>query len=119
MAEVKATETGFEVDAGLIASAFRLDAASVPGLLRDQEITSRCETGIEEDAGRWRLTFFYHDRVLRLTVDGSGAVLQRATFGDPRRRSKLGTGNDADSGDPRQPGQGWLGLDLKSSEGGS
>jgi hypothetical protein len=119
MAEVKATETGFEVDAGLIASAFRLEAASVPGLLRNQEITNRCETGIEDDAGRWRLIFFHHDRVLRLTVDGSGAVLQRATFGDPRRRSKLGTGNDADSGDPRQPGQGWLGLDLKSSEGGS
>ena len=119
MAEVKATETGFEVDAGLIASAFGLDAASVPGLLRDQEITSRCETGIEDDAGRWRLTFFHRDRVLRRTVDGTGTVFQHATFDDPRRRLKLGTRNDADSGDPRQPDQEWLGLDLGSCKEGA
>lgn len=116
MAEVKATETGFEVDAGLIASAFNLEAASVPGLLRDQEITSRCETGVEDDAGRWRLTFFHRDRVLRLTVDETGAVLQRATFDDLRRRPKLGTAHDAASGDLRQPDQQWLGLDLGSSK---
>ena len=103
MIQVKATETGFEVDAGLIASAFRLDVASVPGLLRDQEITSRCEIGIEDDAGRWRPTFFHRDRVLRLTVDGTGAVLQRATFDDPRRRPKLEAGDGAISANLRQP----------------
>ena len=88
MSEVRPTEAGFEVDAGLIAAAFRLEAAEVPGLMRAGEITSRCETGLEEDAGRWRLTFFHQSRVFRLTVDAAGSVLLRATFDALRRASQ-------------------------------
>lgn len=89
MSEVRSTEAGFEVDASLIAAAFHLDPAEVPGLLRATEITSRCETGVDEDAGRWRLTFFKGNRALRLTVDAAGSVLFRATFDAPRRAVHL------------------------------
>ena len=86
MSEVRVTGSGFEVDAGLIASSFGLDPAGVPGLMREGAITSRCETGVDEDEGRWRLTFFHGSRALRLTVDRTGAVLLRATFDVGRGR---------------------------------
>lgn len=80
MNEVSITSEGFVVDAKVLGDAFGLDAATVPERLRSAEITSRCETGVDEDAGRWRLTFYYGGRALRLTVDESGAVLSRSRF---------------------------------------
>jgi hypothetical protein len=88
MSEVRITGSGFEVDAGLIASSFGLDPSGVPGLMRTGAITSRCETGVDEDEGRWRLTFFHGGRALRLTVDGTGAILLRATFDVGGRRPR-------------------------------
>ena len=80
MTEVSITTEGFVVDAEALGTAFELDPATVPERLRAGEITSRCETGVDEDAGRWRLTFYYGGRALRLTVDANGAVLSRAIF---------------------------------------
>lgn len=80
MADVSITSEGFVVDARLIGAAFDLEAATVPERLRAGEITSRSETGVDEDAGRWRLTFYHGGRALRLTVDASGSVLSRSTF---------------------------------------
>ncbi len=77
-------EQGFVVDATLLGSAFGIDAAEVPGLMRDNAITSRSETGIDEDAGLHRLTFYFQGRALRLTVDDTGQILKRATFDAPR-----------------------------------
>jgi hypothetical protein len=62
MTQVTPTTSGFEVDAGRIAAAFGLHAAEVPGLMRAGKITSRCETGVDSDAGRWRLMFFHRSR---------------------------------------------------------
>lgn len=80
MTGVEVTAGGFTVDAALIAAAFGLSPADVPAAMRAGHITSRCETGIDADAGRFRLTFFHAGRALRLTVDGAGTVLSRATF---------------------------------------
>ena len=77
---VSITAEGFVVDAEILGTTFGLDPATVPDRLRASEITSRCETGMEEDAGRWRLTFYCGGRALRLTVDAKGAILSRATF---------------------------------------
>lgn len=88
MTEVTVTADGFVVDAELIGAALGIDAASVPARMRAGEITSRCETGIDDDAGRFRLLLFCGDRALRLTVDGQGKVLARATFSAPRRRGR-------------------------------
>jgi hypothetical protein len=53
-------------------------------MMRKGEITSLCERGVNEDAGRYRLTFFHKSRRFRLVVDGTGTVIQRSTvdFGD-------------------------------------
>ncbi len=85
MAEVMITKDGFVVDAELVGAALGVEPASVPVRMRSGEITSRCETGIAGDAGRFRLTLFCDGQALRLTVNGDGTVLSRATFPAPRR----------------------------------
>jgi hypothetical protein len=80
MSGIAITANGFTVDAEVIAAGFTLDPAQVPGLLRKGRITSRCETGIDADAGRFRLTFYHAERALRLIVDSQGTILQRSRF---------------------------------------
>ena len=65
-----------EVDPELVANALQLDPEELRTALRSGDVTSQCETGVDEDAGRYRLTFFSARRRLRLTVDESGKVLQ-------------------------------------------
>jgi hypothetical protein len=75
---------GVEVDAALLARAFDLEPAEVPGLMRSGAITSRHERGEGEDAGTRRLTFFHASRRLTLIVDDAGRILRRSVvaFGD-------------------------------------
>ena len=80
MTAVERVADDFIVDARLLAEAFNLTEAEIRVRMRDGVITSRCETGVDEDAGRWRLTFHHGDRACRLIVDEAGNVLQRATF---------------------------------------
>ncbi|MDP3342258.1 DUF6522 family protein [Frigidibacter sp.] len=68
-----------EVDAALVAKALQLDPEALRAALRSGGVTSQCETGMDEDAGRFRLTFFSATRRLRLTVDASGTILQTST----------------------------------------
>lgn len=88
MGEVSLLADGFVVDAGIVGAAFDLPPADVPAKLRLGQITSRCETGVDDDAGRWRLTFYCGGRALRLVVDASGAIMSRATF--PAHAPKAG-----------------------------
>lgn len=67
----------FSVDAALIADGLGIRPASVQALMRSRRITSRCERGIELDAGRYRLSFRHQDRALRFVVDERGEILQR------------------------------------------
>lgn len=80
MPEVTIGPDGFEIDAGLIAEAFGLDAGAVPRLMRQGVISGRTETGVGDDEGRFRLTLYHDGRALRLTVDAGGTILSRATF---------------------------------------
>ena len=80
MTAVSRQDDRFEVDATLIAEGFDLDPASVAGFMRDGQITSRCEAGVDADSGRWRRTFYHRDRALRLTIDGAGQIVSRARF---------------------------------------
>lgn len=80
---------GFTVDAALIATAFAIDEDRVRACMRAGEMTSQCETGVDADAGRFRLTFRYGSRALRLTVNEAGAVLSKASFDvTPRPKSR-------------------------------
>ena len=72
------------IDASILGEGLGLEASLVPMLMRKAAITSLCERGIDADAGRFRMTFFYKSRRLRLVVDAAGDILQRSTidFGD-------------------------------------
>ncbi len=80
MTRVEPSQDGFVVDATLLAEAFEIAPDAVQPLMRKGEITSRSETGIEEDAGRSRLTFHYRDRAVRFVVDQSGTILKQMRF---------------------------------------
>ena len=75
----------FVIPAALIAARFGLTASAVPELMRNGQITSKTEMGTEADAGRWRLTLYHTDQVLRLTVDAEGVILHQTRFAAPRR----------------------------------
>lgn len=66
-----------EVDAALVASALGLAPAEFQALMRDGRIRTLCERGIGEDAGRYRLSFYYLKRRFRLITDAQGNVLGR------------------------------------------
>ena len=73
-------EFGVVVDAEILAQAFGIAPSEVQTLMRSQAMTSRCEKGVDEDEGRWRLTFIYQNRAFRMTVDDSNRILSRAKF---------------------------------------
>lgn len=68
----------FGVDAAILAEDFGLEPANVLTAMREGRLTSLCERGIDEDAGRSRLTFFFGQRRLRLVIDEAGTILERS-----------------------------------------
>jgi hypothetical protein len=77
-------DDSIQVDAKIVAAGLGIAPARLLDLLRTGEATSLCERGIDEDAGRFRLTFFSENGRFRLVVDEAGKILQRSTldFGD-------------------------------------
>ncbi len=74
----------FQVDAELLGKLLGLPPSRVPELMRSREITSVCERGVNDDEGKFRLTFFYRNRRARLNTDGIGRLVRRSAvnFGD-------------------------------------
>jgi len=81
----------FTVDAAIVAEPFGLEPSNVPVQMREGKITSVCERGVDDDAGRYRLTFFRGQLRLRLLVDDRGTILERAVdqLPPPRIRRSL------------------------------
>jgi hypothetical protein len=46
--------------------------------MRVHAITGRCERGVDANQGQYRLSFFYQNRRVRLSLDSSGHVLRRS-----------------------------------------
>jgi hypothetical protein len=67
-----------EIDASVVGQGLGLEPQEILQLMRDGAITAVYEEGVDDDAGRHRLTFFYKGRRLRLVVEDSGRVLQRS-----------------------------------------
>lgn len=80
MADVTRQGEEFTVDAGIIADGLGLPEHAIARAMSTGAITTRTERGEGEDAGRFRLSFFHREKVLRLTVDDSGNILSRARF---------------------------------------
>lgn len=72
------------VDAKDLADLLGLSEAEVQAKMRAKEITTRFEIGVDEDAGRIRLTFLHGTKKVRLTCSEDGTVLKtlRTTIGD-------------------------------------
>ncbi len=105
MTAVERTEEGFVIEARLLAKVFKVTEEEVREKMRDGAITSRCETGIGEDAGRWRLTFRHGSLACRFILDATGAVMSRATFPIRTRArapspTKRATGSGSSAADP-------------------
>jgi hypothetical protein len=66
---------GATVDAADLGRLLNLDPARVPEKMRAGEITCQSETGVGDDAGRIRLTFWHAGDRVRLVCDLEGEVL--------------------------------------------
>lgn len=86
MADVVREGEDFVVAAEVIGAALLVAPGDVQGMLRSGAIRTVTEMGVEEDAGRWRLSFVHGQRRLRLVVDGDGGVVTRSVvdFGSNR-----------------------------------
>ncbi|MEO9781945.1 MAG: DUF6522 family protein [Sedimentitalea sp.] len=80
MSQISVSAEGFVVDAELLGSAFGVAPETIPEEMRNGDITSRSETGVGEDAGKSRLTFYREGRALRLVVNSGGEILSRSSF---------------------------------------
>lgn len=78
MQAVEFIDDTFTVDAAVIAESFDLAPAIVQRRMREGKLTSRSERGVDEDAGRYRLTFFYNQRCFHLIVDETGKILEHS-----------------------------------------
>jgi hypothetical protein len=88
MTDVARDGEGFVVPAPLLARAFGMTEDDVAAAIRAGRMTSVCETGQDEDSGRWRLTFRHGGRACRFTVDATGRILKTARFPvGPRRET--------------------------------
>lgn len=78
------------LDAAVIARDLGLEPQQVLEQLRTGRLAARCEQGIGEDAGRFRLTFLHENRRLWLIVDRAGRILERSTVRQRIRRAVCG-----------------------------
>ena len=80
-----------QIDASIIGRNLGLEPFEVQRLMHEGKLTSSCERGIDEDAGRFRLTFFHGNRRLRLITDNTGRIIRRSLidFGDHPPAARL------------------------------
>ena len=91
-AEISAS--GYQLEAEVVAGAFRISPQEIMSHIRDGRLTTLCERGVDEDHGRHRLTFYLGNRQARFVIDEDGRVLHSSCvdFGDrslARRRGEI------------------------------
>jgi hypothetical protein len=79
MTMIEFEQGAFRIDARVVAEGLAIEPVRVQPLMREGKITSLCECGVGEDAGRYRLAFFHENRVLRIVVDEDGNVIEQST----------------------------------------
>lgn len=84
MTKLEILNDAVHIDASIVAQALGFEPSFVQTMMREGEITSLCERGVDADAGRHRLTFFHKSRRFRIIVDETGKVIQSSIidFGD-------------------------------------
>ena len=71
------SDGSFCVEASLLGELLDVPPGDVQTLIRSNAITSICERGEGLHLGRYRLSFFYGGRRLRIEVDETGRLLRR------------------------------------------
>jgi hypothetical protein len=66
MTKLEILNDAVHIDASIVAQGLGFEPSFVQTMIRKGEITSLCERGVDEDAGRHRLTFFHKNRRFRL-----------------------------------------------------
>ena len=87
---VSAGDGQFTVDAETLAPKLGLTVEALKEAMAGGLVTSVAEVGVDEDAGRTRLTFRYRARIWRVVVEADGTLLE-----DPVPTVKPRTGKDA------------------------
>lgn len=64
-----------EIEGAVVALALGLEVEVFRQLMTDRKITVLCERGTGADNGRYRASFYYGNRRVRLVVDEEGRVL--------------------------------------------
>lgn len=80
MAALEFSDGAIAIDAAIVADGLAIAPAALLQALREGSITSRCEQGVDADAGRYRLTFFSSGRRFRIVIDAQGAILSRSSL---------------------------------------
>lgn len=80
MVEVDVKDGSIVIDAAVIGKALGIEEGCVQSLMREGKVTALSETGIDSDAGTYRLTFFYNNRRARLIVSDRGRILRRSSI---------------------------------------
>ena len=71
-------EPSLEIDARLVAPGLGLDVDEFQRFMEIRKIKVLCERGTGEDLGRYRATFYYGDKRVRLVVDRRGRPIDAA-----------------------------------------
>lgn len=80
---IEMTDEGPIVPATELGPLLGIAPADLPRLMREGIVTAQHEMGVDEDAGRFRLSFRYGDRLVRLTCADDGTVLSRIRVSVP------------------------------------
>lgn len=81
--QIEMTDEGPIVPAAELGRLLGIDPAELQRLMREGKVTSIHEQGVDEDAGRFRMTFRYRDRVVRITCTDDGQVISRTAISAP------------------------------------
>ena len=76
VAKLEILNDAVHIDASIVAQGLGFEPSFVPTMMSEGEITSLCERGVDEDAGRNRLTFFHESRRFLIIVDETAARLK-------------------------------------------
>ncbi len=87
------------VDAERLAPKLGLTVAALKAQMRNGNVSSVAETGINEDAGRTRVTFRYRKRAWSVVVDPDGTLVGRLSIMLVESRAPAAKAPPANTGD--------------------
>jgi|TARA_R100000005_G_scaffold33903_1_gene15476 hypothetical protein len=95
MIRLEAMGGDVEIDADIVAKGLKMDVSRLRTDMQAGRVTCQCERGIEEDAGRMRITFYSKTCQYRLVVDDRGRIVQSSVVNFGRQGGGVAVRNKA------------------------